>query len=96
MKKTQDKVAASVTVYQVADMTTKGRAEVCGWLRKLADDLQREPESFAKTFRARYLYSPNNAIRRRSPAIIFRCLFCGREFITVEACNACEETHKAP
>ena len=59
MKKTQDKVAASVTVYQVADMTTKGRKAVCGWLRKLADDLQREPESFAKTFRARYLYSPN-------------------------------------
>ena len=59
MKKTQDKAAASVTVYQVANMTTKGRKAVCGWLRKLADDLQREPESFAKTFRARYLYSPN-------------------------------------
>ena len=48
-----------MTVYRVADMTKKGRKEVCGWLRKLADDLQREPESFAKTFRARYLYSPN-------------------------------------
>ena len=59
MTKTQDKVAASVTVYRVADMTKKGRKEVCGWLRKLADDLQREPESFAKTFRAQYLYSPN-------------------------------------
>ena len=41
MKKTTDKVAASVTVYQVADMTTKGRKAVCGWLRKLADDLSR-------------------------------------------------------
>lgn len=65
MKKTTDKVAASVTVYQVADMTTKGRKAVCGWLRKLADDLQREPESFAKTFRARYLYSPNAGITGR-------------------------------
>lgn len=64
MKKTTDKVAASVTVYQVADMTTKGRKAVCGWLRKLADDLQREPESFAKTFRARYLYSPNPKVLR--------------------------------
>jgi len=59
MKKTQDKVAASVTVYRVGDMTTRGRKAVCGWLRKLADDLQNEPEAFAKTFRARYLYSPN-------------------------------------
>jgi hypothetical protein len=63
MKKTQDKVAASVTVYQVADMTDKGRKEVCDWLRKLARDLQREPESFAKTFRARYLYTANNSMR---------------------------------
>jgi len=28
-----------------------------------------------------------------SPAILFRCLFCGREFATVEESNACEETH---
>ena len=58
-KSDKQAVAASVTVYRVADMTTKGRKEVCGWLRKLADDLQREPESFAKTFRARYLYPAN-------------------------------------
>jgi hypothetical protein len=55
-KSDKQAVAASVTVYRVADMTAKGRKEVCGWLRKLADDLQREPESFAKTFRARYWY----------------------------------------
>ena len=59
MKKQGDKVAASLTVYQVADMTDKGRKEVCDWLRKLARDLQREPETFAKTFRARYLYPAN-------------------------------------
>ena len=53
------RVAASVTVYRVGDMTTRGRKAVCGWLRKLADDLQNEPEAFAKTFRARYLYPAN-------------------------------------
>ena len=59
MKNEKQAVAASVTVYRVADMTTKGRKAVCGWLRKLADDLQNEPETFAKTFRARYLYLAN-------------------------------------
>lgn len=54
MKKTQDKIAASVTVYKVADMTDKRRKEVCDWLRKLARDIKREPETFAKTFRARF------------------------------------------
>lgn len=62
MKNQGDKVAASVTVYRVGDMTTRGRKAVCGWLRKLADDLQNEPEAFAKTFRARYLYPANNAL----------------------------------
>lgn len=59
MKKKGDNVAASVTVYRVGDMTTLGRKAVCGWLRKLANDLQNEPEAFAKTFRARYLYPAN-------------------------------------
>ena len=58
-KRDKQAVAASVTVYLVGDMTAKGRKAVCGWLRKLADDLQNEPEAFAKTFRARYLYSAN-------------------------------------
>ena len=59
-----DKVAASVTVYGVGDMTTRGRKAVCGWLRKLADELQNEPEAFAKTFRARYLYPANAPLER--------------------------------
>ncbi len=53
----EQKVAASVTVYRVAEMTTMGRKEVCGWLRKLSYDLLYQPEAFAKTFRARYMYS---------------------------------------
>jgi hypothetical protein len=55
-KRDEQAVAASVTVYRVGDMTKRGRKAVCGWLRKLANDLQDEPEAFAKTFRARYLY----------------------------------------
>ena len=68
MKKQGDKVAASVTVYRVGDMTTRGRKAVCGWLRKLADELQNEPEAFAKTFRARYLYPANTEAVGRGPA----------------------------
>ena len=67
MNKAQHKVAASVTVYRVDDMKTRGRKAVCGWLRKLADDLQNEPEAFAKTFRARYMYPANADARGRSP-----------------------------
>lgn len=52
----EQKVAASVTIYRVPEMTTKGRKNICDWLRKLADDIQREPEAYAKTFRARYHY----------------------------------------
>lgn len=58
MKRKGYKVAASVTVYRISDMTKKGRREICAWLYKLADDIQAEPDSFAKTFRARYHYSP--------------------------------------
>jgi hypothetical protein len=68
VKKQGDKVAASLTVYQVADMTDKGRKEVFDWLRKLARDLQREPETFAKTFRARYLYRANAPAEARCKA----------------------------
>lgn len=56
MTETKDKVAASVTVYRIPDMTFKGRKAICKWLRGLADAIEREPESFAKTFRARWMY----------------------------------------
>ena len=41
MNETKDRVAASLTIYRVADMTAKGRKAVCKWLRKVADDLGR-------------------------------------------------------
>jgi hypothetical protein len=69
MKNEKQAVAASVTVYRVGDMTAKGRKAVCGWLRKLADDLQNEPEAFAKTFRARYMYPANAAVEARRNAV---------------------------
>lgn len=60
MKASNDglKVAASLTVHRVGDMTAGGRKRVCGWLRKIADDLQKEPDAFSKRFRARYYYQP--------------------------------------
>lgn len=67
-KRDKQAVAASVTVYRVGDMTAKGRKAVCGWLRKLADDLQNEPEAFAKTFRARHMYPANAAGQDRREA----------------------------
>ena len=56
-KKTRWEVAAVLAVHEIPNMTDKGRKGVCCWLRKMAADIQREPESFAsKAFRARYLY----------------------------------------
>jgi len=57
MKKIKEKVAASLTVYGIADMTPKGRRAICAWLCNLAADIQAEPKAFNKTFRARYMYA---------------------------------------
>lgn len=55
------RVAASVVVHQIPNMTEKGRRIICQWLRKLAKDIQNEPDAFAKTFRARYFYTPEKS-----------------------------------
>jgi hypothetical protein len=57
MKQQVQKSAAILTVHRIPEMTKKGRRDVCSWLRRLADDIQNEPKTFAKTFRARYMYS---------------------------------------
>jgi hypothetical protein len=36
---------------------------------------------------------PGSVTIKEVKAIKFRCLFCGKEFDTVEACNVCEESH---
>lgn len=55
MKDGKQMVTATVKVRGISDMTTARRKRVCDWLRKLADDIQREPEAFARTFVARYM-----------------------------------------
>lgn len=55
--KTQYKAAASLTVHRIDEMTETGLKDVCRWLRKQARDIERHPKSYAKTFRARYLYA---------------------------------------
>lgn len=82
MKNQGDKVAASVTVYRVGDMTTRGRKAVCGWLRKLADDLQNEPEAFAKTFSARYLYPANIVLAVTYSGTPRRFILLSRQFVS--------------
>lgn len=54
--KTKYKAAATLTIHGIPDMTENGRREVAAWLRKRATELVKHPETFAKTFRARYLY----------------------------------------
>jgi hypothetical protein len=58
------RVAASLVVYGISDMTDKGRKAICDWLRQLARGIQHEPEACAKTFRARYYYTLNKKARR--------------------------------
>lgn len=67
MSKQGEREAASVVIHRVADMTAEGRREVCDWLRRLADNLESEPEAFAKTFRGRYLYAPKGGGKAAEP-----------------------------
>lgn len=60
--KTKHKVAASLTVYEISNMTQRGRKNICNWLRRLARDITAEPEAFSKRFRARYLYAPDGKL----------------------------------
>jgi hypothetical protein len=52
----KEKVAASVTIHEIPNMTLRGRKNICNWLRQIARDIAKEPQVFSKTFRARYLY----------------------------------------
>lgn len=50
------KVAASMVIYRIPAMSLRGRKNVVNWMRRIARDMLREPESFSRTFRARYFY----------------------------------------
>jgi len=56
------KAAAILTIHRIPDMTRRGRRRVSDWLRNVARDIEREPEAYAKTFRARYLYTKKGAV----------------------------------
>lgn len=49
--------AAVLTIHRIPQMSNQGRRNICNWLRKLAKDIDKEPEIFSNTFRARYLYN---------------------------------------
>ena len=51
------KVAASITIHNIEGMSKTGRKAICNWIRRLAKHIEKEPKSFAKTFRARYFHT---------------------------------------
>jgi hypothetical protein len=57
--KSEDKVAATVTIYRASDMTKKGRKSIAAWIRRQARYLEclgGLRRDYAKTYRARCLY----------------------------------------
>lgn len=54
-------LVASATVHGIPSMTASARRDLCNWLRKLARDIQREPEAYAEKFRARFYLVPGKA-----------------------------------
>lgn len=59
------KVAATLTIRDVPNMTKNGRAAIRTWLCRLGLHIWLHPESFAKTFRARYMYGPKKRKAKR-------------------------------
>jgi hypothetical protein len=55
------KVAASITIYDIPNMTKRGRLKIVDWLRNIANDIAVVPQMFDKRFRARYVYLPKKA-----------------------------------
>jgi hypothetical protein len=54
--KSEDKVAAILTIKNAADMAPKGRRAVAEWLHEKADALIYRGNDFSPTWRARYLH----------------------------------------
>lgn len=57
-----DKVAASLSILRGAEMTTKGRKQIAGWLRRQADFLEKKGDQMATRFTARWRYSEHPRI----------------------------------
>lgn len=53
------KSAAILTIYDISNMTPKGRKAVLGWLKRQIKDIEKyhKVPGFSKRFTARYLYA---------------------------------------
>lgn len=56
MKKTKNKLAASISIYDGERMPVDVWHGMCNWLRQLSQDFYEKPFPVCKTFRARYRY----------------------------------------
>lgn len=55
-KRHKEGVAASLIVYDIPLMTTRGRMSICKWLRRQANHIERHPGAYGKRYRASYRY----------------------------------------
>lgn len=54
--KCKERCAASIIIYDAADMTSKGRIEIANWLHDQARQLLKEGKNYDIKFTSRYLY----------------------------------------
>ena len=52
-----ERSVAILTIHNAGDFSPKGKAEVLAWLKKQVKSFEKDNLSFARTFRARYLYA---------------------------------------
>lgn len=54
----KEKSAAILTVYDISDMSPKGRRDIINWLKKQISNIEKHHEKpgFAKRYTARYIY----------------------------------------
>ena len=52
-----ERCAAVLTIKNVAQMTPRGRRDVCDWLRRQIGHVEQNPHAFAGKYCARFIYS---------------------------------------
>lgn len=50
-----EKAVAVITIKDAGEMTADGRKVIADWIRRQADDLERDGPEYAGRFRARYM-----------------------------------------
>lgn len=53
----KEKSAAVITIFDPADLSTKGRKDIARWMREQATFLEKYNKEMASRYRARYIYS---------------------------------------